>query len=42
MVIVFYHLVNRDVPANRGEVTRNLSHPDEPSPERASTPEPSA
>jgi uracil-xanthine permease len=42
MVIVFYHLVNRDVPANRGEVTRSLSHPDEPSPERASTPEPSA
>jgi xanthine/uracil permease len=27
MVIVFYHLVNRDVPANRGEVTGALSHP---------------
>jgi uracil-xanthine permease len=42
LVIVLYHLVNRDVPANRGEVTRNLSHPDEPSPERETTPEPSA
>jgi uracil-xanthine permease len=42
MVIVFYHLVNRDMPANQGEVTRNLSHPEDPTPERASTPEPSA
>jgi uracil-xanthine permease len=41
LVIVFFHIVNRDVPANRGEVTRATSHPDEPT-HRASTPEPSA
>jgi xanthine/uracil permease len=35
MVIVFYHMVNRDVPANRGEVTSALSHPvDEDAAER--------
>jgi uracil-xanthine permease len=42
MVIVFFHLVNRDVPANKGEVTRALSHPQESSAEASSAPEPTA